>query len=175
MWDPTTYLRYGDERSRPFHDLLARIGAERPARGGRPRLRPRRSSPPPSPSAGPAARVTGLDSSPEMIDRAAALDAPVDVRASATSRDWRPAADVDVVVTNAALQWVPGHQRPARAAGPPSCRAGAWLAIQVPGNFDAPSHRALREVADRPAAGATADRAAARGPGRRPGRLRRRC
>ncbi len=30
MWDPTTYLRFGDERSRPFHDLLARIAAERP-------------------------------------------------------------------------------------------------------------------------------------------------
>ncbi|MEV1145512.1 trans-aconitate 2-methyltransferase, partial [Micromonospora sp. NPDC049799] len=30
MWDPVTYLRYGDERSRPFHDLVARVPADRP-------------------------------------------------------------------------------------------------------------------------------------------------
>ena len=54
-----------------------------------------------------------------------------------------------MVVSNAALQWVPGHQELLRrwAAELP---AGAWLAMQVPGNFAAPSHRALREVADRP-------------------------
>jgi trans-aconitate 2-methyltransferase len=30
MWDPATYLRFGDERSRPFADLLARVDAEAP-------------------------------------------------------------------------------------------------------------------------------------------------
>ena len=30
MWDPSTYLRFGDERSRPFGDLLARIAAHAP-------------------------------------------------------------------------------------------------------------------------------------------------
>ncbi|BCJ55646.1 hypothetical protein Asp14428_71210 [Actinoplanes sp. NBRC 14428] len=62
--------------------------------------------------------------------------------------EWEPEPGTDVVVTNAALQWVPGHgellTRWARAL--PS---GAWFALQVPGNFDAPSHRALREVARR--------------------------
>jgi trans-aconitate 2-methyltransferase len=60
--------------------------------------------------------------------------------------DWRPAPDTDVVVTNAVLQWVPDHraliERWVRAL--PS---GAWFAMQVPGNFDAPSHRALRALA----------------------------
>ena len=40
-WDPATYLRFGDERSRPFADLLARVGAEPAPGGGRPRLRAR--------------------------------------------------------------------------------------------------------------------------------------
>ncbi len=54
-----------------------------------------------------------------------------------------------MLVSNAALQWVPGHRELLRrwAAELP---AGAWLAMQVPGNFAADSHRALREVANRP-------------------------
>ena len=32
MWNPQTYLSFADERSRPFFDLLARVGAERPRR-----------------------------------------------------------------------------------------------------------------------------------------------
>ena len=60
--------------------------------------------------------------------------------------DWTPSPDTDVVVSNAALQWVPGHQDMLRgwvaALGP-----GAWFALQVPGNFDAPSHALMRELA----------------------------
>lgn len=147
MWDPTTYLRYGDERSRPFHDLLARVAADRPRAvvdlgcgpGQLTATLARRW---------PASRVVGLDSSAEMIGRATALAAPVSF-AVADVRDWHPDPDVDVVVANAVLQWVPGHQELlTRWAGQLS--AGAWLAVQVPGNFDAPSHRALREVAGRP-------------------------
>ena len=32
MWDPAQYGRYADERGRPFHELLARVDARRPAR-----------------------------------------------------------------------------------------------------------------------------------------------
>ncbi|MEV1147631.1 methyltransferase domain-containing protein, partial [Micromonospora sp. NPDC049799] len=96
----------------------------------------------------PAARVRGLDSSPEMVARAAAVTT-VSV-AEGDVLHWRPDPDTDVVVCNAVLQWVPDHRRLLTrwAAELP---AGAWLAVQVPGNFDAPSHRALREVAARPA------------------------
>jgi trans-aconitate 2-methyltransferase len=60
-------------------------------------------------------------------------------------RDWSPGVDVDVVITNATLQWVSGHEELLTrwAAGLPP---GAWLALQVPGNTHAPSHQALREV-----------------------------
>jgi len=144
MWDPTVYHRFGNERSRPFHDLVVRIGAERP------RAVVDLGCGPGELTAGlarrwPDARVAGLDSSPEMIGKARALAAPVEFDV-ADVHDWRPAPDTDVVVTNAVLQWVPEHraliERWVRAL--PS---GAWFAMQVPGNFDAPSHRALRALA----------------------------
>ncbi|GAB3061051.1 trans-aconitate 2-methyltransferase [Micromonospora schwarzwaldensis] len=146
MWDPSTYLRYRDERSRPFHDLLARVGAERP------RAVVDLGCGPGTLTAGlaarwPDSRVTGLDSAPEMITRAAALAAPVTF-AVGDVRDWRPTPDVDVLVANAVLQWVPGHRELlTRWAG--ELPRDAWLAFQVPGNFAAPSHRALRAVAGR--------------------------
>jgi trans-aconitate 2-methyltransferase len=155
MWDPAVYARYGTERSRPFADLVARIGAQRP-----------RAVADLGCGAGeltaalaqrwPDARVSGVDSSPEMIARAARLGAPVDFRVG-DLRDWRPAPDTDVLVTNAALQWVPEHRELLdRWVG--ELPAGAWIAMQVPGNFDAPSHRALRGVGRRtPYATALAD------------------
>jgi len=147
MWDPTVYRRFGSERSRPFFDLVGQIGAEKPRAVvdlgcGPGELTATLAE------CWPHARVTGLDSSAEMIERAAGLDAPVTF-AVADIREWQPGPDTDVVVSNAALQWVPGHQQLIDgwvAALPP----GAWFAMQVPGNFDAPSHRALYAVADTP-------------------------
>ena len=62
--------------------------------------------------------------------------------------DWTPAPDTDVVVTNAVLQWVPQHREllPRWLAALPR---GAELAMQVPGNFGAPSHVLVRELAAR--------------------------
>jgi len=145
MWDPATYLRFGDERSRPFFDLVARIGAERP------RTVVDLGCGPGNLTAAlaerwPGARIRGLDSSREMIEKAAAESYPVEFEAG-DLREWSPEADTDVVVSNAALQWVPGHDTQLTrwaAALPP----GAWLAVQVPGNFDAPSHLALRALSD---------------------------
>ncbi|SCF27136.1 trans-aconitate 2-methyltransferase [Micromonospora viridifaciens] len=146
MWDPTTYLRYGDERSRPFHDLVARVPAERPRAvvdlGCGPGTLTATLA-----ERWPQARLSGIDSSPEMIARAAALDTPA-AFAVGDVRSWQPEPDVDVVICNAVLQWVPGHQE-LLARWAAALPAGAWLAFQVPGNFAAPSHRALREVAGR--------------------------
>jgi trans-aconitate 2-methyltransferase len=144
MWDPAVYLRYADERGRPYGELLARVGAVSPRRvvdlgcgpgtltGG---LAVR----------WPGARVEGLDSSDSMIAKAEQLDSTVSFRV-ADVREWTPEPDTDVVISNATLQWVPGHASLLRswAAALP---ARAWLAFGVPGNFDAPSHRLLRSVA----------------------------
>jgi len=56
---------------------------------------------------------------------------------------------MDVIISNAALQWVPEHRELlVRWAG--GLNPGGWLAFQVPGNFGAPSHVLLRELAGSP-------------------------
>ncbi|GAA4454344.1 trans-aconitate 2-methyltransferase [Phytohabitans houttuyneae] len=144
MWNPATYLRFGDERSRPFFDLVARVGAEKPRAVvdlgcGPGNLTATLAA------RWPGARLSGVDSSAEMIEKARAGGYPVEF-AVGDLREWTPEGDHDVVVSNAALQWVPGHEHllPRWVAALP---AGAWLAVQVPGNFDAPSHLALRSLA----------------------------
>jgi trans-aconitate 2-methyltransferase len=57
--------------------------------------------------------------------------------------EWAPPEDLDVLVSNAALQWIPGHQDLLRAWAA-ALGSGAWLAFQVPGNFSAPSHVLMR-------------------------------
>ena len=143
MWDPAVYRRFGAERSRPFFDLTARIGAERPRAVvdlgcGSGELTVTLAE------RWPGARVTGVDSSPEMIGKA---KEKADFKVGDV-RDWKPAPDVDVLVTNATLQWVDGH-RDLLARWAVELPPGAWLAMQVPGNFDAPSHRLLRAAAGR--------------------------
>jgi trans-aconitate 2-methyltransferase len=144
-WSPSTYLQFADERARPFVDLLARVGAEDPrvvvdlgcGPGQLTATLARRW---------PRARVQGLDSSPEMVERAQEHAGGRLRFAVADLRSWRPVEPVDVLVSNATLQWVPGHRDllPRLVA---AVRPGGWLAFQVPGNFDEPSHRLLHELA----------------------------
>lgn len=142
-WSPEQYLQFEDERARPFVELLARVGATSPQRvvdlGAGPGtlaalLRER----------WPDAEVTAVDSSPEMIARA--QDVPGIRAVLADARTWEPPAPVDVLITNAALQWVPGHlELLPRLAG--MLAPGGWLALQVPGNFEEPSHTLRRDLA----------------------------
>ncbi|WUH93175.1 trans-aconitate 2-methyltransferase [Streptomyces sp. NBC_00433] len=155
-WDPHQYLRHATHRTRPFLDLLARI-TELPG-GGSPRIADVGCGPGNVTAllAGrwPAARITGLDSSREMLATAAQYAGPtpgggtMDFR-RADAAEWTPDEPYDLIVSNAALQWVPGH----------ADRFGDWLdhvtpggilAFQVPGNFTAPSHALLAELCDTP-------------------------
>jgi trans-aconitate 2-methyltransferase len=147
MWDPGEYRRFGDERSRPFFDLLGRVGAEAPevvvdlgcGPGTLTAALARRW---------PQAEVRGIDSSAEMIEAAQALP-PAGPRLSFALGDvryWKPGGCVDVIVSNAVLQWVPDHlDVVARWAG--FLPAGGWLAFQIPGNDEQPADRAIRELA----------------------------
>lgn len=145
-WDPAQYGRFADERGRPFHDLLARVGATAPRRVidvgcGSGELTAELAE------RWPDAVVEGFDSSPEMI-AAADTSGRVSLRVD-DATTWAPPADTDVVVCNAVLQWVPSHRdlvhRWATALPP-----GGWLAFQVPGNFDSFSHTLMRALADSP-------------------------
>jgi trans-aconitate 2-methyltransferase len=164
MWDATLYLRFGGERARPFFDLLARVGAELPdyvvdmgcGPGHLTALLAERW---------PSAAVCGIDSSPQMIEAAQRL-VPEHARRSQASpapgttmtshapglsfepddvRHWEPQSLPDVIVSNAVLQWVPGH-RELLVRWADWLADDGWLAFAVPGNFDQPSHAILREM-----------------------------
>lgn len=142
-WDPARYAAFSDERSRPFHDLVAQVGLEAPRRvvdlGCGPGTL----------TATLAARwrsstVVGIDSSAEML--ASVPVAPNLAFELGAIEDWTPGPTDDVVVTNAALQWVPSHVSllPQWLGAMPS---GSWFAMQVPGNFGSPSHALMRSFA----------------------------
>jgi len=155
-WNPDTYAQFAQERSRPFFDLLQRIRADQPRRvvdlGCGPgdltvTLADR----------WPDAIIEGVDSSPDMIERADRCKRDTVSFTLGDLRQWSPPTQVDVIISNATLQWVPQH----RALLPQlldSVVRGGWLAFQVPGNFNEPSHRLLRSLArDDRFAAATAD------------------
>jgi trans-aconitate 2-methyltransferase len=144
-WDPERYLTYADERGRPFVELVARVGAEAPGAvvdlgcgpGNLTTLLRERW---------PEADIRGIDASPEMIEKARAVGPSITFEV-ADLRTWVEEVDpVDVLVSNATLQWVPGHLEllPALVS---RVRPGGWLAFQVPGNFDEPSHTIRRDLA----------------------------
>jgi trans-aconitate 2-methyltransferase len=162
MWDAGQYLRFGGERARPFFDLVAQVGAAGP------RYVADLGCGPGNLTAAlaerwPDATVAGVDSSQEMIATARASIRGVTGGAAPGGGavlpnlsfalgdvwDWRPAQPLDVLVCNAVLQWVPGHDelllRWADLLAP-----GGWLAFQLPGNFDQPSHAIVKEMAASP-------------------------
>jgi trans-aconitate 2-methyltransferase len=143
-WDPERYLTYADERGRPFFELIARIDATAPAYvvdlgcgpGNLTRLLADRW---------PGARVEGVDSSVEMIDAALRDGGDVAYRVGDVAT-WRAEEPVDVLISNATFQWVPGHlELLPRLLD--QVRPGGWFAFGVPGNFDEPSHVLRAELA----------------------------
>lgn len=146
-WDPDRYLRFDDARTRPARDLLAAVSHEGPGTvvdvgcgpGNSTALLARRW---------PEARLIGLDASPEMLDRAReAVPSAELVQADLTT--WTPPEAVDVVFCNATLQWVENH-------GDVFDHLLGWLgptgtlAVQMPANFDQPSHVEMRRQASSP-------------------------
>lgn len=144
-WNPAVYHRYADERSRPFFELVGRIRHDAPSvvvdlgcgTGVQTATLAERW---------PSARITGIDSSPDMVSNRPA-DLPAGMSVVQGDIAEFDATGIDVVISNAALQWVPQHREliPAWAG---QLNSGGTLAWQVPGNFDAPSHVLMRQLAD---------------------------
>lgn len=142
-WDPSLYLAFGDLRTRPARDLLARIPHPSPTSvvdlgcgpGNSTRLLADRW---------PAANVVGIDHSPAMLERAR-TDHP-DLRfESRDIAEWSPPEPVDVLFANASLHWLPDHLthlRPLLAQVAP----GGSLAMQIPNNTAEPSHAEARRI-----------------------------
>ncbi|MGD9739611.1 MAG: trans-aconitate 2-methyltransferase [Bauldia sp.] len=143
-WSPKQYLRFANERTRAAVELLARVPLEAPRTvvdvgcgpGNSTELLAARF---------PDAAISAFDSSPAMIEAARARLPGVRF-AVADVASWTPAADTDVVFSNAVLQWVPGHlDILERALG--ALRPGAVLAVQIPDNKSEPNHVLMRETA----------------------------
>jgi trans-aconitate 2-methyltransferase len=143
VWDPQQYLRFDEERARPFGELLARVRARRPRfvvdLGCGPATLTGQLA-----QRWPHAHVVGVDSSAEMVRQAQERAVPgrLDIVLADLS-SWGSVRPVDVLVSNAALQWVPDHiVLLGRLVG--MLAPHGWLAFQVPGNFGAPGHALLR-------------------------------
>jgi trans-aconitate 2-methyltransferase len=145
QWDPSLYLRFGDERTQPAIDLAARVSLEAPRRiidvgcgpGNSTAVLRRRW---------PLAEVIGLDSSAEMIGRAR-RDAPDQQWICEDAARFAGSQAYDLVYSNATLQWIPNHRDLILRLWDAVANGGA-LAVQVPANRQSPLHRALTAVAD---------------------------
>ena len=111
-WNADQYLKFEEERTQPCRDLVARIGLEDVRKvidlgcgpGNSTKVLAERW---------PDAQLIGLDDSPSMID---------DARRKQPQHRWiveditrwaeKPSSETfNLVFSNAALQWVPGHDR----------------------------------------------------------------
>lgn len=145
IWNPSQYLKYGSHRIRPAVDLLARVDLESPeivfdlgcGPGNSTRLLVDRWS---------KARITGIDSSLDMLERAAQnLRGPNWVETDL--QDWSPNDRADVLYSNAALHWLDDHAsvlpRLVSYLNP-----NGVLAVQMPGNYASPSHKLILDAAE---------------------------
>jgi trans-aconitate 2-methyltransferase len=145
-WNPEQYLKFAAARQRPALDLLARLAGE-PARivdlgcgaGNITRLLAERW---------PHAQITGVDSDPAMLAKAAASASAICWQ-SADIAAWQGEQPLDLVFSNAALHWLGDHQHLLLRLVE-QLAVGGVLAVQMPSNFAAPSHRILLELAGDP-------------------------
>ncbi|HTR00181.1 MAG TPA: methyltransferase domain-containing protein [Candidatus Acidoferrum sp.] len=147
QWDPKQYDKFKQQRSAPFYDLMQMVktgtmdfaidlgcGTGELTRQLFDQLKP--------------ARLLGIDSSREMLVQSANWAVPGLSYELRDITDFQPDAAPDLLFSNATLQWLPEHERliPRLLDW---VRPGGQVAIQVPFNFDHPSHQIAAAVASR--------------------------
>ncbi len=147
-WNPERYHQFQRERAAPFDDLLRLVKRREGLRVidlgcGTGEITRRLAD------ALPGSDVVGLDSSPEMLANATTQARPgvrfelgtIEAAAGAPA-----AGEWDVIFSNAALHWVDNHQAliPRLFA---LLRPGGQLVVQIPSNYDHPTHRLIVELA----------------------------
>lgn len=151
-WNPALYTRFEDERTRPARDLLARCVPDGPADGEALRIADLGCGPGNSTellvARFPRAEIVGYDLSPAML-QAARERVPQARFETGDIGDWHPDAPFDLVYSNAALQWVRGHERLLPALME-HVVPGGLLAAQVPDNLADPSQTAMARIAAEP-------------------------
>jgi trans-aconitate 2-methyltransferase len=145
QWDPNQYQRFSDERSRPFFDLIGRVPDDDVRTVADLGCGPGNLTNT-LVSRWPEASVIGVDNSPEMLASAAKLSPHPHLRfVPGNIATWQSEQPLDRIISNAALQWVPDHPTliPRLVSLLASCGV---LAVQMPYNFDEPTHTVLEEL-----------------------------
>ncbi len=146
LWDSDLYLQFKAERTQPSIDLVKRIPLSHAAKALDVGCGPGNSSRVLA-DAFPGARITGVDSSPEMIAAAAAAHPDMTFRLC-DAGDLASLGEngFDIVFSNACIQWVPDHPR---LLGDmlSLLRPGGVLAVQIPMNQQEPIHRIVARLA----------------------------
>lgn len=144
-WNPSLYLQFASERTRPAAELLARVAnssvsfiADLGCGPGNSTQLLRNTW--------PSAHIIGIDSSPSMLEQAKKALPDCDFVEADINR-WQPEQPFDLLYANASLQWVENHERLFPHLVSLLAPRGA-LAIQMPDNWQEPSHTTMRQVAD---------------------------
>ncbi|WP_052283503.1 trans-aconitate 2-methyltransferase [Kluyvera genomosp. 1] len=144
-WNPSLYLQFASERTRPAAELLARI-----AKPSAKYIADLGCGPGNSTELlrdiWPDAAITGIDNSPAMLEKAqqALPDCQFE---NANISEWQPEQPLDVLYANASLQWVGDHPTLFPHLASLLAKDGV-LAVQMPDNWQEPSHASMRQVAN---------------------------
>jgi trans-aconitate 2-methyltransferase len=144
-WSSKQYLMFENERTRPVRDLLSAVPVAEARQvidlgcgpGNSTEVLAQRF---------PSAKVSGLDSSADMITAARKRMPDVHFEV-ADIHTWQTPVSFDVILSNAVFQWVPGHETifPALVS---KLAEGGSLAIQMPDTQEEQPHRLMRELAE---------------------------
>ena len=143
-WQAKQYVLFENERTRPVRDLLAAVPATDVRSAVDIGCGPGNSTEALAARL-PGAVVSGMDSSPDMIEAARKRMPQFQFEVSDIST-WDAHGPYDLILANAVLQWVPDHEQ-LFASLVAKLAPGGSLAVQMPDNLDEPAHRLLREIA----------------------------
>lgn len=143
-WNPELYLKFRNERTQASTDLVSRINVDSPGSIIDIGCGPGNST---QVLAGrwPGSRITGLDNSPSMIEKAK-MDYPSQEWILADVMDIVPSVKYDLVFSNATIQWIPGHKKLIESLWGIVNARGA-LAVQIPLFRMMPVHDAIEQAA----------------------------
>jgi trans-aconitate 2-methyltransferase len=142
-WNPDKYHQFKNQRSAPFFDLLKLVDVRPGLRAvdlgcGTGELTRRLAD------SLPESEVLGLDSSPQMLERAQEFARP-SLRFELGSQtelngEW------DLIISNAALQWSDDHEKLIPYLYQ-HLAPGGQISVQVPSNHGGPTHLTILRVA----------------------------